>query len=263
MTKPAPSPRTVLAIGGWDPTGGAGIVADARTIHACGGYALTALTGLAVQTPHKVLQVDPVAPELLAQTLRQAISPLPVHALKTGMLGNAALAEMVFEYIRPLYIPWVFDPVSRATDGTTLGEGPLASAFPRKGFSVITPNLPELKELTGEPDLQAALDVLFERGFDAVLLKGGHGGHGGDGGGAEVEDWLFVHEGQPVRHVRPRLAGTLHGSGCVLASALAASLAKGLPISAAFARAEHFMDSVWMTSWDVGNGVRLSILPSV
>jgi hydroxymethylpyrimidine/phosphomethylpyrimidine kinase len=252
--------KTVLAIGGWDPTSGAGIIADVKAIHAAGAYAVTALTGLAVQTPQKVLSVKPVAPALLQQTLTEALAGMPKHALKTGMLGSPQNARIVFEFIRKSTLPWVFDPVRAATDGTRLGSGSVKSAFPRKGLSVITPNLPELGALAGVDvssvkGRDAAIAKLIAVGFDAVLLKGGHAT------GRMVVDELVTASGERIEYSRRRLKGSLHGSGCTLASSLAAHLALGFPLRDAFLQAEFFMDAVWQEAALTTGGRRLSILP--
>jgi hydroxymethylpyrimidine/phosphomethylpyrimidine kinase len=252
---------TVLAIGGWDPTSGAGITADVKAVHACGGYALTALTGLAVQSPHKVLEVEPVRPGVLKRTLHEALANLPIGCVKTGMLAGKAQAKIVFEFVRKAEIPWVFDPVRAASDGTLLGNGNLEQAFPRDALSIITPNLLELQAMTGiapgsKKARAEAVAKLFAQGFHAVLIKGGHGR------GAIVGDELLLAGGQRFLHERPRIPGSLHGSGCTLASALAAFLAAGAELPSAFYQAEMFMDAVFQASWDVGGKRRLSILPA-
>ncbi len=244
-------PATVLAIGGWDPTSGAGIAADVRAVQACGAYALTALTGLAVQTVDRVLDVQPVTPETLTMTLDEALGGLPVDAVKTGMLGNERLAGIVFDHIRQLDAPWVYDPVGHATDGTALGQGAFRAAFPRRAASYITPNRDELRALTGHDDAARGAAALFEAGFNGVLVKGGHAES------REVVDTLYVSSGETYMHERPRFAGTLHGSGCILASAFAAGLASGGGCRVAFRAAESFMDRVWETSWEAAPGVRL------
>lgn len=252
--------KTVLAIGGWDPTSGAGITADVKAVHACGAYCLTALTGLAIQTPHTVLDVQPVKPKVLRRTLDEALAGMTVGAVKTGMLGGKDLAKIAFGYVRGLAAPWVFDPVRASSDGTPLGKGDVTRALPREAFSIVTPNLLELEEITGvkvtgRGGREKAVAVLFAAGFDAVLIKGGHGR------GSVAGDELVLAGGGRFYHERQRYAGSLHGSGCTLASALAAFLAQGADVAAAFYQAEMFMDAVFAAAWDAGKQRRLSVLP--
>lgn len=252
--------KTVLAIGGWDPTGGAGITADVKAVHACGAYALTALTGLVLQTPQSVLSVEPVGAKILRRTLDEALAPMPLGAVKTGMLGSVELARIAFAFVRAHEVPWVFDPVRNSSDGTLLGNADPKRAFPRQGLSVITPNLLELQALTGlapttRKNRDAAVERLFAMGFDAVLIKGGHGR------GAMAGDELVLAGGARYYHERRRYPGSLHGSGCTLASALASFLAQKAELPSAFYQAEMFMDAVFETAWDAGGKRRLSILP--
>lgn len=252
--------KTVLAIGGWDPTSGAGITADVKAVHACGAYCLTALTGHAVQTPHRMLDVAPVKPKVLRRTLDEALAGLPVGAVKTGMLGDKALAKIAFGYVKAVAAPWVYDPVRASSDGTPLGNGNLKHALPREALTIVTPNLLELQALTGvevsgRGGREKAVAVLFGAGFEAVLVKGGHGR------GAVAGDELVLAGGGRYYHERPRYAGSLHGSGCTLASALAAFLAQGADLAAAFYQAEMFMDAVFAAAWDAGKQRRLSVLP--
>jgi hydroxymethylpyrimidine kinase/phosphomethylpyrimidine kinase len=252
--------NTVLAIGGWDPTSGAGITADVKAVHACGGYATTALTGLALQTPQKVLAVTPVPPALLRRTLSEALGGMPLGAVKTGMLATAAHARIAFDFVRERDVPWVFDPVRFASDGTLLGNADPKRALPRPGLAVITPNLLELAALTGlavttRKGREASLAALFAAGFDAVLVKGGHGR------GATAGDELVLAGGPRFYHERRRYPGSLHGSGCTLAAALAAFLAAKAALPSAFYQAEMFMDAVFESAWDAGGRRRLSVLP--
>lgn len=255
--------KTVLAIGGWDPTSGAGITADVKAIHGAGAYALTAITGLAVQTPSKVISVRAVPLAVVKETLEQALTGFELGAVKTGMLGSPRIAREVFQFVRGTTVPWVFDPVSKASDGTALGAGAVKQAFPRKGLSIVTPNVPEMEALTGlrltsKARRDQAFAMLHEAGWDAVLLKGGHAR------GTQVEDEFSLRYRGRFLHARPRVKGSLHGSGCTLASALAANLALGFDPAEAFYQAELFMDQVWAMSMPAGaqqKDRRLSILP--
>lgn len=246
------APPIVLAIGGWDPTGGAGITADTKAIHALGAYAVTAVTGLAVQTPAKVLFVQPVDVAMLQKTLDDVFGRVPlgaaIGAVKTGMLASPLLAEVVMNDVRRRKVAWVFDPVRAASDGTALGTASMSAVFPRAPLSVVTPNRAEFQALTQhgagtEKERKAGCAILFSTGFAAVLLKGGHAL------GSKARDELRLADGRVYVHERRRVAGSLHGSGCTLAAALAARLAAGDSLVAAFRRAERYMDRVFLTAW--------------
>jgi hydroxymethylpyrimidine/phosphomethylpyrimidine kinase len=222
----------VLVLGGLDPSGGAGLTADARTLFRCGALALPVVTALTVQNRHGMSAVYAVSADLLARSFRAAVEDGPVHAVKVGLLAASAQVHQVQELLASLYrrTPIVVDPVLSATAGgfepgpglaAAIGEAlaPLAT--------VLTPNLPELERLAGSHGAA----VLLASGCRAVLVKGGHGG------GAELRDELFETTGTSTfRHARLPV-GAVHGTGCALASALAAGLAQGVELQAACARA--------------------------
>lgn len=244
----------VLAIGGWDPTSGAGIVADAKAIHANGAYALTALTALAVQTADRIVKVEPVSRRIVSRSLASLGDACAISAVKTGMLSKHG--RTVLGWIRRFEGPWVCDPVQRASDGTSLGRFHLHWAFPRNGYSLLTPNILEFERLTGcsADDPKPGLARLFRIGFDAVLLKGGHAT------GRWVHDVLYTKDGWSQVYERKRSSVDLHGSGCTLAAAIAAQLARGVRESTAILAAEKFMDRVFEEAMPMGMR-SVSVLP--
>ncbi|MCT9867785.1 bifunctional hydroxymethylpyrimidine kinase/phosphomethylpyrimidine kinase [Paenarthrobacter aurescens] len=223
-----PTPR-VLSIAGSDPSGGAGIQADLKSIAAHGGYGMAAITALTAQNTLGVSAVHVPPVEFLRQQLDAISSDIAIDAVKIGMLGDAAVIDEVRRWLlaaRPAVV--VLDPVMVATSGDRLlresAEKALRSLLPLA--DLITPNLPELAMLLGEPeaaDWPSALDQgkrLAAECGNTVLVKGGHLA------GSECPDALVNTTGllrQDVIEVPgPRVAtGNSHGTGCTLSSALA------------------------------------------
>jgi hydroxymethylpyrimidine/phosphomethylpyrimidine kinase len=221
----------ILTIAGIDPCGGAGLGADARTIHVCGGVAMTVPTATTVQNRLGFVRARPIpAVELSAMLEAVAGDGLPAAA-KLGLCADAATVAAVASWLRGLGAaapPLVVDPVLSAT----AGGGPAAAAEVAAALveqlaglaAVFTPNLPELELLGG-------LDRLRAAGCAAVLVTDGHGD------GAEVVDRLVTAAGcAEIRH--PRLpSGPVHGTGCALSAALATALGRGDPLERACADA--------------------------
>jgi hydroxymethylpyrimidine/phosphomethylpyrimidine kinase len=225
MTQPAATSTDarVLAIGGLDPTGGAGVTADARMLQSRGVHAATVATALTDQDRHGFRGFLPVPDDWLERLLAAALADGPVHAIKTGLFGHARAIAVAARVVAPLLdrgVPLVVDPVLAATAGGWEAEGELVAAYrelllPRA--RLVTPNLPELATLAA-----GAPQRLLELGCGAVLVKGGHAEAAADGA---IEDQL-VRRGDVVVFRHPRVAtGPLHGTGCALASAVAAELA--------------------------------------
>lgn len=219
----------VLVIGGIDPGGGAGLTADARTLAACRALAMPVVLALTVQNRRGVSAVAAVDESLWRRALAAALADGPCHAIKVGMLAGARQAEALARELVPLAerIPLVVDPVLSATAGGWDPGGDLAAALRRHLVpiaAVLTPNLPELTALAGAGGVEA----LLAAGCRAVLVKGGHADDAA--GLVDVLHGRSMH--REWRH--PRLAvGPVHGTGCALASALAAGLGRGLDVAAA------------------------------
>jgi hydroxymethylpyrimidine/phosphomethylpyrimidine kinase len=240
--KPAPC---VLTIAGSDSGAGAGAQADARTIHALGGYALTAITAITAQNTRGVQKWGPVAPGLLAAQLASVGGDFPVAAIKTGLLpGAGAIRAVVTALARLPGVPLVVDPVLGSTTGTRfLSDAGVRTLrqelLPRA--TLVTPNWPEAAILAGRPvrtwdEVEQAGRTLLALGGGAVLVKGGHSP------GPTCRDCLIVADG-PVRWFsRQRIATrNTHGTGCVLSAAIATGLAFGLNLEDAVARARAFL----------------------
>ena len=237
----------VLVIAGSDSSGGAGLARDVRTLETMGADALCAVTAVTAQTDAEVLGVYPVPPDQLRAQIAAALATRPIHAIKIGMLAGRAALEEVAEALRAVPgVPVVLDPVLRASSGGVLLDDPGFEAlrtrlFPR--VTVLTPNIPEAAALCGEPAprddpgrerlVEWAAELLAQ-GPGAVLLKGGHAR------GTTVVDLLARRGVDAVWFTGPRLAATRRGTGCALASAIAASLAAGADLEDACRRGrEH------------------------
>lgn len=237
----------VLLIGGSDSSGGAGLVRDLRTLGDLGTAALCAVTAVTAQTDRAVLAAAVMAPQLVRAQIEAAFATRAIAAVKIGMLANAALVHAVAEALAPHpQVPVVLDPVLRSTSGgELLEEGGRRALMERllAGVTLLTPNIPEAAVLLGRAaavsEAQALEQAreLLARGAGAVLLKGGHA----DGG--ESVDLLLTPQGLE-RLSAPRVQGTLRGTGCALASAIAAYLAQGAPLSAACARAKAYVSAL-------------------
>jgi hydroxymethylpyrimidine/phosphomethylpyrimidine kinase len=235
----------VLVIAGSDSGGGAGIQADIKAITALNGYAMTAITALTAQNTLGVHGVHSVPPDFVVAQMTAVVVDLGIDAVKTGMLGDAALISAVADTLEAskLQALLVVDPVMVAKGGAAL-LAPEAIAtlkellLPRA--DVLTPNIPEAEALTGlriqtQADVKDAGYALLKLGAHAVLMKGGHLP------GAQVEDWLITAK-DAVCYTSPRLMTRhTHGTGCTLASALACGLAQGLAIEEAVARARAYV----------------------
>jgi len=250
-------PPAVLVFGGHDPTGGAGIVADSEAVAAIGAHAATVITCLTVQDTKDVQQMIPLAPELVVRAARTVLADLPVQAVKIGLLGEAGLAKaiaaLLAEYPK---LPVVFDPVLAAGGGHDMADGALLDAIgehllPR--VTLITPNGPEARRLTGLKRMEEAAAMLQRLGCKSVLVTGGH-----DGGG-EVINRLYLEGGEMLASRWPRIEGEFHGTGCTLASGIAAGLALGLLPAAAVTRAEEMTWKAVGRARRIGRGQRVPL----
>jgi hydroxymethylpyrimidine kinase/phosphomethylpyrimidine kinase len=228
----------VLCFSGLDPSGGAGLQADIEAIAALGGHAAVVCTALTVQDSQRVHGFEPVASTLIRRQAEAVLADLPVGAIKLGMLGSGAIADVVAALLdRHPRLPVVLDPVLAANSGGSLAADDLAQGllrlFPRA--TILTPNSLEARRLAETDDLTTAVSRLAELGARHLLLKGGHEP------GPQLINRLYRGSALLRESRTPRLPGEYHGSGCTLASALAAGLAAGLALEEAVARAEAFV----------------------
>lgn len=249
----------VLVFAGLDPSGGAGISADIAAIAAMGAHALPIITALTVQDNDRVFAVNPVDAKIFHRQAQVLIDKIQISAIKIGIVGTKANAEMIASVIKSLRqhqpdLPVVLDTVLASGHGDALSDdNPEDTIFPLLSLAtLVMPNLPEAARLCGD---EHPIDIQAQRllGFGAqhVLIKGGHGKSE-----QEVVNRWFTH-GDGHEWVWQRLPGAFHGSGCTLASAIAAQLAQGKPMRDALVNAQQFAHQALETSYQIASGQRI------
>jgi hydroxymethylpyrimidine/phosphomethylpyrimidine kinase len=238
----------VLAIAGSDSSGGAGIARDLSVLADLNVEALCAITAVTAQTHGEVIDIHHVPPDVVHNQIRAALKSTAIGAIKIGMLGRAATVRAVADALPPREtIPIVLDPVLLSSSGGGLldeeGRAEMrARLFPLT--AVLTPNIPEAASLcatapaAGPEALLAQARTLLSTGARAILLKGGHG-HG-----PQAVDLLLFAEGEPIWLASPRIDAHCRGTGCALASAIAAGLARGTSLEAACRAAREYVLSM-------------------
>jgi hydroxymethylpyrimidine/phosphomethylpyrimidine kinase len=219
----------VLVLAGLDPSGGAGLLADAEAVRAMGARPLCVATALTVQTTRSARRYEPVAPALIVESIRALLEDEDVRAIKIGMVGTADNARAI-RAVLPRGIPVVVDPVLAASSGEPLYDGPVEALLELAQGAILTPNIPEAEALLGAP---ADARKLLGKGPAATLLKGGH--RAGD----PVD--LLVTPAGAEQFAAARIAANARGTGCRLASALAAGLARGLPLRESVMAARQYV----------------------
>ncbi|WP_045390985.1 bifunctional hydroxymethylpyrimidine kinase/phosphomethylpyrimidine kinase [Falsirhodobacter sp. alg1] len=230
-----------MTIAGSDSGGGAGIQADLKAFSALGVYGTSAITAITAQNTRGVMAVAPVAPDMIAAQIRAVATDIPPDAIKIGMVGDEAAILAVADALPDC--PVVLDPVMIAKSGDALlPEGAIAALIelllPRA--DLLTPNLPEAARLLGTtPALTEAERIEQGRALRAlgprfVLMKGGHAA-------GDICTDLLIGD-KVTRYTAPRIATrNTHGTGCSLSAAIAAGLARGMPVEAALARAHEWL----------------------
>ena len=246
-----------LTIAGSDSGGGAGIQADLKTFMAHGVYGASVITGITAQNTLGVEAVDLVSPTLVGQQIDAVLGDIGADAAKTGMLGSAAIIEVVASKL-PLYRleRLVVDPVMVAKSGDRLLDEDAVEALRTLLLPlalVVTPNLPEASVLLGRPveverDMAAAARDLHALGPRYVLLKGGHLPSD------DVVDVLY--DGDRLHELRSSRIHTqhTHGTGCTYAAAIAALLARGLKVERAVHEAREYLIGAIAHATAVGAG---------
>lgn len=247
----------VLTVAGSDPSGGAGIQGDLKTIHQHGAYGAAVVTLVTVQNTEGVTESDVIDPALVEAQLRSVLSDLRPAAAKTGALGSPDIVARVGRLARDSGIPWVVDPVSVPSRGARLSTADLTEAFLAHLLpcaALVTPNAPEAEALAGFPirtpeDAARAAAQIGRRGAAAVLVTGGHllpPYRGTDvlwNGGTLLE--------LPAAHLSE---GAWHGTGCALSAAIAAQLASGRSLVDAITRAKAWLEGSLAHAFAVGRG---------
>jgi|SRR5215831_7634606 len=253
----AKSRPVVLSIAGYDPSSGAGITADIKTIAAHGCYGVTCITALTVQSSRGVQRVEGVEGHIITETLEELVSDVDIAAVKIGMLGSAEAARSVAAFLkrhRPAHV--VLDPILRSSSGTEL--------LSRDGFRilkerilgmayVITPNIEEAAALTGlsvssVPEMESAAQSLRQTGIKNVIITGGHLDPPMDLI-SEANKHPVVLSG--VKIVSP----STHGTGCAFSTSLACRLALGNNLAESAKAAKHHVESLLKNALPIGKGI--------
>ena len=242
----------VLTIAGSDPSGGAGIQQDLRTIESLGCYGASVITALTTQNTFGVQSVMPVPADVVKSQLDAVLSDLDVRAIKIGQIPSAEVAHVIAGTLRQKFsifnfqfsIDIVLDPVMISTSGRRLMSEDAIDVVVSELFplcTLITPNIPESETLFALP------------GFDArqynLLIKGGHAE------GSEMADRLCLTNGTERVYVTEKIeSSNLHGTGCALSSAIAASLALGYSLEDAVARGKDYVTEAIRGGRNLGVG---------
>ncbi|MBW2507308.1 MAG: bifunctional hydroxymethylpyrimidine kinase/phosphomethylpyrimidine kinase [Deltaproteobacteria bacterium] len=254
MSAPAP---VVLTVAGSDPSGGAGLQADLKTIHQHGGYGAAVPTLVTVQNTEGVEGVELLSVGLVRAQLSALLRDLEPRAAKTGALGSPAVVHVVGSIMSESGFPWVVDPVWLPSRGRPLSQGDVVEAYkeailPRA--SIVTPNAQEASLLAELPvralaDARTAAERIAGLGARAVLIKGGHLE------GSERGTDVLLHDGVITElRARERVPGRFHGTGCALSASIAARLAFGADIPSAVAGAKHWLTDALGDAFAVGKG---------
>ncbi len=246
----------VLCFSGLDPSGGAGIQADIEALFSAGCHCLPVVTALTVQDTHNVLACHSVPPTLLIEQARAVLEDMPVAAIKIGLLGSSATAEVIHSILRDYpEVPVVLDPILRAGGGFDFSAQELRTAMRNLLIplcTVVTPNTVELRLLTSAAASdEACANALLDMGCTHVLLTGTHADS------PNVINQLYTRHQPPLRQEWPRLSGEYHGSGCTLAASLAAHIAHGLEVVDAARRAQHYTWNALEAAQRPGHGQSL------
>lgn len=239
------APAIALTIAGSDSSGGAGIQADLKTFSALGVYGASVITAITAQNTRAVTHIHDVPLDVVAGQIAAVLDDLDVGAVKIGMLSSPEIVACVAAGLADYAGPVVLDPVIVAKSGAKLLREEAVAALKEQLLpraTVITPNLPEAAGLLGEAPVRDPAEAerqgraLLALGPAAVLMKGGHGD------GAQCTDLLLAAGEPPLAFTAERIdTRNTHGTGCTLSSAIAAGLAKGLPLAVAVAEAHSWL----------------------
>jgi hydroxymethylpyrimidine/phosphomethylpyrimidine kinase len=253
---PSAAPPIVLVIAGFDPSGGAGIAADLKTISAHNLYGVAAMTALTVQSTKGVVSVHPIPSATLRAQLDALVEDVKPVAIKIGMLANRGNAQVVAEFLDShRFTNIVLDPVIKPSSGgidlLDAGGVKFLTEELLKRANLVTPNIAEAALLSGLPikdlaGMEAAARKIVERGAKAVIVKGGHMEKPVDVLFDGTE--MFTFGGDQVKTLNT------HGSGCTFASAIASQLATGRPLREAVTLAKTYVQKAIEHGYAIGKG---------
>ena len=235
-------PPAVRTFAASDPTSGAGLQADILALASMGCHPLSVVTAITVQDTTGVESFMPIDPDWVADQARCILEDMPVAAFKMGVLGSTEIVTLVAEVVSDYPdIPLVLDPVLASGRGDEFASEEMIIAIREllvPQSTVVTPNIPELRRLAeddeGDMDLAECAQHLLDAGCEYVLVTGTHDST------PDVVNTLYHRGGVLRSDTWQRLPGSFHGSGCTLASALAANLARGLDIADAVYEAQDY-----------------------
>ncbi len=255
--------RFGLIIAGYDPTGSAGVVLDSTTMRILGVYPITVITVLTIQTPDRIILVRRLESSYVKETLDKMLSSFNVDVVKIGVLGDVEIANVVADKLSGLDCPIVLDPVIRAGDGTLLTDPRTLKVIEDKIIprsTIITPNIHEAEilaemEIKNVNDMKTAAETIAKKyGIEHILIKGGHL----EGEDEYVTDVLYDRGTFIVLTSRKVKTKDVHGTGCILSSAIAAYLAHGVDIVTAVKESKKIVEYAIEYSIDLGYGRNLA-----
>jgi hydroxymethylpyrimidine/phosphomethylpyrimidine kinase len=254
------TPPVVLTIAGFDPSSGAGITADIKTIAAHDCYGISCITALTVQSTAGVRRVEPVDPRTIADTLQELVSDLEVAAVHIGMLGSTGAVDAVAEFLEQAHLPHVvLDPIFKSSSGAVLLDAAGTGLLIKKLVplaQIITPNLDEAGALTGLPvtdigQMRVAAARLHSMGAANVVVTGGHLERAIDllsfTTSSGIEQETFKADRQK--------SNSTHGTGCAFSTALACHLAHGRGLPEAVLLSKAFVGAAIANAQPLGRGV--------
>ena len=250
--------KTVLTIGGSDPTGGAGIQADLKTFKAFGVYGLSIPAALTAQNTKGISNIYAVSPNFLSEQLDVLLNDSLPDAFKTGMLSNSGIIKIIAEKIKQYSLKnLVIDPVTVSSTGVSLINDNALDTIKDYLFpiaQVITPNIYEASLFTGiniqdEEDMKKAAIKLKELGPETIIITGGHLE-------GKTIDLLFDKR-EFLSLQREKLDGEYHGTGCVFSASVTSCLALGYEAREAFVRANEFVWNAIKSAVSIGKGMKI------
>ena len=259
MARPMAAPemtRTILAIAGFDPSGGAGVAADMKTVAAYRHHGAMVVTSITAQNTLGVQAIFDLPMEFIAQQIESVVTDLEIHAVKVGMLGTARAVSIVAALLESFGLQnVVVDPVLRSTSGTSLLEASAIEVLRQKLLpraTVVTPNMEEAAALAGMPvtdlpSMKAAARALHQMGPRTVVVTGGHLGN-------RAIDVLFDGDRFAIFDSTKVASNNTHGIGCTFSTAIACQLARGLGIPEAVDGAKRFVSRAVGHAGKIGKG---------
>lgn len=248
--------KTALTVAGSDCSGGAGIQADLKTFSANGVFGMSVITSVVAENTSRVISVQNISPEIITDQIDAVFEDIEVNAVKVGMLSDSVRIDTVAAALKKYEVKYaVIDPVMIAKGGHALMQENSLSALVNKIIPlayVLTPNIPEAQTITGIEistidDMKKAAEKIYSMGAKNVLVKGGHLS-------GEAIDLLF--DGKDFEfYSRERInTKNTHGTGCTYSSAIAANLAKDIPIKSAVENAKDYVTNAIRYSLEIGKG---------